>query len=157
MASNNAGKLNILQWNCRSIIPKINRLKALIAINSLDIFCLNETWLVDTKFFRIPSFNIIRKDRNDSFGGVLVGIREGIQFKYLNFSFHTQIEYLVVSVQDRGLNFHIVCLYIPPNASFSIFDLKAILDKVPSPFFVLGDLNAHNFAWGCEKMMVEVP
>lgn len=134
MASNNTKKLKILQWNCRSIIPKIDRLKALISVYNLDIICLNETWLIETKYFRIPSFNMVRKDRNNSFGGVLVGVREGIEFKYLNFSIHTQIEYLVVSITQNNFNFNIVCLYIPPNISFSVADIRNILDNVPSPF-----------------------
>lgn len=93
MASFKNSNLNILQWNCRSVIPKIDRLKALIANFDIDIFCLNETWLIDTKFFRILSFNIIRKDRNIAYGGVMIGIRENIEFKFLNFIVDSPIGY----------------------------------------------------------------
>lgn len=48
--------------------------------------------LEEAKSFRIPSFNIIRKDRNTSNGGVLIGIRENIEFKYLFFSIYSEIE-----------------------------------------------------------------
>jgi exonuclease III len=146
MASTNTNDVNILQWNCRSVIPKIDRLKALITSFDVDIFCLNETWLVESKFFRIPQFKIIRKDRNISYGGVLIGIRDNIEFKYLDLSLHSQIEYVAISIKNNGFVFSIICFYIPPNTCFSLTQIKNILNQIPSPFYILGDFNAHNIA-----------
>lgn len=151
MASFNPKKLQILQWNCRSIIQKIDRLKVLLTNFDIDVFCLNETWLGTAKFFRIPKYNIIRKDRDTSFGGVLIGIRDNIEFKYTNVSFQTQIEYVAVTIRKEIHEFSIICFYIPPNTNFSLSEIKSILNEIPSPFYISGDFNAHNFAWGSEK------
>lgn len=60
------------------------------------------------------------------------------------------IRQLAILVKHKGLEFSIVCLYIPPQAKFSLQNLRTILNNVPSPFYVLGDLNAHNLAWGSD-------
>lgn len=151
MAKFNFINLKILQWNCRSIIPKIDRLKAFITNHNLDIFCLNETWLEVSKSFRIPLFNIFRKDRNISYGSVLIGVRKNIEFKSLNLTSNSQIECVAVLVKYNDLQFSIVCIYIPPNVKFSVNDIKSVLENIPPPFYILGDLNAHNLAWGSDK------
>ena len=137
MATNNSNSLNILQWNCRSILNKIDRFKALIFNHNLDIFCLNETWLVDSKYFRIPQFKIIRKDRDVAYGGVLIGIRDNIEFKYLDLPVQSQIEYIAISIKKNAFVFSIICFYIPPNASFTLSQLKAILPQIPTPFLYI--------------------
>lgn len=151
MASKSSCTMNILQWNCHSIIPKFDRLKALLTNHNIDIFCLNETWLVESKFFRIPNFKIIRKDRATAYGGVLIGIHDNIEFNYLDLSLHSHIEYVAVSIKKDDFSFCVICIYIPPNTSFSLTQIKEILSNIPTPFYILGDLNAHNVAWGSER------
>lgn len=67
------------QWNCESILTKINDLQN--AIPNFDILALQETWLKENDNFLVSQYNIIRKDRVNSQGGVAFIIKSGIPFQ----------------------------------------------------------------------------
>ena len=39
-------------------------------------------------------------------------------------------------------------VYIPPNSSLSLTQLKHLADQLPTPFIIMGDFNGHNPLWG---------
>ena len=39
-------------------------------------------------------------------------------------------------------------VYIPPNSTLSLQQLKKLTDQLPSPFIIMGDFNGHNPLWG---------
>ena len=57
----NENGLRILQWNCHSILNKLDELK--IISDNYDIMIIIETWLKNHNKIYIPNFNIVRKDR----------------------------------------------------------------------------------------------
>lgn len=68
--------ITVLQWNCHSLKNKLDVFKFLIRNSDCDIFALCETWLSSEDEINFHDFNIIRQDRNDHYGGVLLGIKK---------------------------------------------------------------------------------
>lgn len=147
-SSTSSKSLKILQWNAHSVIPKLDRLKALLSKNNIDIFCICETWLVEEKFFRVPFYNILRKDRQQPYGGVMIGIRNGIEFKSISVPTSGSVECVGVSVKVNDKFVAILSTYIPPNGRCTLADLQNSLSQIKEPCFLLGDLNAHGISWG---------
>jgi len=138
--------LNILYTNCRSLYNKLDDLRCLTLQHLPHIICLCETWLDDTILdneLLIPSFVLVRRDRNRNGGGVAIYIHESIPFKII--SKHERIELLIIhlSLASNPLT----CLfYRPPSSNTSVLhDLEEALDVLPpsktSNILVLGDFN----------------
>ena len=68
--------ITVLQWNCRSLIPKLDSFKYLINSFNCDAFALNETWLDLNKDLNFNNFNIIRLDRTGRGGGGACGYQK---------------------------------------------------------------------------------
>ena len=85
--------ITVLQWNCRSIFPKLDSFKFLIHNINCDIFALCETWLSSEIDLVFHDFNVIRLDRTDRVGGgVLLGIRKCHSFYRVSLPSITGVE-----------------------------------------------------------------
>ena len=77
--------LNILSFNARSIINKIDELTVTIHNHKSDIVMVTERWLsenVPDEVLSIPGFTIGRNDRSTGRGGgVAIYIRDSLPFK----------------------------------------------------------------------------
>ena len=70
---------SILMTNARSIKNKLDELKLRINDKQPDLVIISETWLddsIDSSFLRVPQYVLIRKDRDQKGGGLLVYYRE---------------------------------------------------------------------------------
>lgn len=142
-------EISVLQWNCRSIVPKLDSLKILAHETKCEVFALCETWLPpNDDGLNFPNFNIITKNRDDSYGGVLLGIRHGLTFQRLNIPSQPGIEVVAIQVQIKNKCFSIASVYIPPKASVNRQQLKNIVEMMPEPRLILGDFNSHGTGWG---------
>lgn len=149
MECNNTQRaLSFLQWNARSIIRRLPGLNALLAEYEVDVFCICETWLTEANFLNIPGYHILRKDRSEPYGGVLIGVRHGIEFHSLPVTTSCPIEVVVCSIKVKDFTCSVLSVYIPPNCSFSAESMRQIINSVPQPCIILGDFNAHGVAWG---------
>ena len=45
---------------------------------------------------------------------------------------------------------NICSLYIPPSDEIDKNELKKLIDQLPRPFILLGDVNSPNTLWGCK-------
>ena len=67
--------LNIVYYNARSLLPKLDDLKGIIETESPDIICIVETWLssdiLDNEL-AVSNYQIFRRDRNRHGGGVMM-------------------------------------------------------------------------------------
>ena len=80
--------LNLLYLNARSILPKLDELRALCVDNSYDIICIVESWLSDVVAnteLNIPGFIIFRKDRNRHGGGIIAFVKNTLPCSILPF------------------------------------------------------------------------
>lgn len=80
MYNNNKESLRILQWNAKSILPRVTELSK--NFEGSNIILISETWLTAKKQFIIRGFDTVRKDRIDRMGGgVAILISNGVKYK----------------------------------------------------------------------------
>ena len=86
--SNSSSKcLNILYFNARSILPKLDELKIVAEENNPDIICITESGLcqeIPNAEVSVPGYFLYRNDRDRHGGGVLMYIKEHLQVKPLS-------------------------------------------------------------------------
>ena len=71
--------IKLICLNNRSLLPKLEEIRLLVAEIKLHVIGLVETWLsdsIDNQELAIPSYRLYRKDRNRAGGGVAVYVRE---------------------------------------------------------------------------------
>jgi len=67
--------LRILYFNAGSILPKLDELRTLCAMDSPDVVCIVETWLdgeICDQELVIDDYCVVRRDRNRHGGGVFM-------------------------------------------------------------------------------------
>lgn len=150
---NSKEKLNIpiLQWNCRSLKPKRDVLRVALKEANILVFALSETWLIDNSDFFIPNYNLVREERDEPYGGVMLGIRNRILFERIDLPKISPIECVACLIKYRSFKFSVMSLYIPPNVRISADQLSQLFRFLPEPCFVLGDFNAKGTKWGCSE------
>lgn len=139
----------VIQWNCRSIVPKKTDLIHIINKYSPVVIALNETWLKPNTIFRVPGYVCLRHDRSDGYGGVAILIKKAMPYKIIDFS---NIISYYNNVNITGIvvnNISIVSLYIPYSSSLVLSEINNILDCLSGPVLILGDFNSHHQSWGC--------
>ena len=74
--------MTILQWNARSRVAHAIELKHFISTSqiALDVICIQEAWLKKYLNFTLVGYNVIRRDREDGYGGVVTCIKTGIYY-----------------------------------------------------------------------------
>ena len=46
----------------------------------------------------------------------------------------------------------ICSVYLPPNRSVDVVELRQLVKQLPKPFMLLGDFNGHHAMWGCRDI-----
>ena len=155
----NSTSLRIVNWNGRSIHSKQLEFFEFAQRQNIDIAVITETWLRPNISFLHPNFCCVRLNRPSSAedvrgGGVLIAVRKGIKFNQISVATKT-IEAVGVSVSTDNRQIRIIAAYFPGSrrcSDWSHFrrDIRAMVDH-DDPFFVVGDFNARNRFWNCEK------
>ena len=142
--------ITVLQWNCRSIFPKLDSFKFLVHNITCDVFALCETWLSSDINLIFHDFNIVRLDRtNRQGGGVLLGIRKCHSFYRVTIPTITGVEVVACQIMIRGREISIASVYIPPNVELAaLHQLSSVAEVMPEPRLIVGDFNAHGTGWG---------
>ena len=147
-ASTESAYLSVLYFNARSIIPKLDELRALIEIHTPELICIVETWLCDSIAdieLGIPNYRLIRLDRNQHGGGVLIYAQASLVTDVL-VKGPQDFEFLVVRVNKNLYKFCIGVFYRPPSSTYQSFvDFCTFLETLNissfSNFVLLGDFN----------------
>lgn len=143
--------VRIIQWNCRGLLRNIDDIHELLEKSQPSIICLQETHLSSVHNNPFRKYNLYRKDRRSSLvssGGVAIVIPQSIPTKELKLK--TTLEAVAIRTHI-GIALTICSLYIPPTVSVTQNDLFRLIDELPVPFLLLGDLNAHNVLWGSAR------
>ncbi len=139
---------------CHVNIRSLSRAKYLAIKLSLakvyDIITVSETHLhtgITNDLFKLEGFHeMLRKDRDDGYGGVAVFIKDNINFKRLVKYERKDVEALWIQVNSIKGKILICCCYRPPNDQdfWNNFDevLNDIKGDIKGSLFVLGDINA---------------
>ena len=142
--------ITVLQWNCRSIIPKLDLFSHLINTYNCDAFALCETFLNSNNQPNFHDFNIIRRDRDSHGGGVLLGIKKCYSFFRIDLPSVSKIEVVAIQTNMNGKDLCLASIYIPPSVRIEQRHLTDISELLPAPFLILGDFNSHCSLWGSQ-------
>ena len=145
--------LNILYYNARSLLPKLDELSAIAEVERPDVICIVESWLsaeILNCEVSIESYEILRLDRNRHGGGLVMYIHNSLSAKVVLSG--DNVELLVVSVSPFNVSckFCISLFYRPPSSSLDIFDtlsfsLQSLDPSVYNCFVLTGDFNVDYF------------
>ena len=142
----------IIQWNCQGIKPNFDEISFFLNKHNPIAFFLQETFLKDSDKISFKQFNIfnhICATGEKATGGVSVLINRKIP---RNILLNTTLQATAVKVtMHRELT--ICFLYLPPSMPISLDKLDDLIKQLPSPFLILGDLNAHNHMWGSNRIV----
>ena len=146
-SSNN---FSILYFNARSISPKLDDLRAVVAAQNPSIICIVESWLsedISDLEMSIENYHLTRLDRNRHGGGILIYIHASLTWEVL-LRGANDLEFLSLSLTSSGsLSKHCVSvLYRPPSSPVSFFDNVCTTPQFLSPhrfssFVLVGDFN----------------
>ena len=141
--------MNILQWNLTSMNTNFNELKILIQENNPTCICLQETRHGD-KILKPPSGYKItqspKKRDDDHERGVAVLIRNNINYKIITLNTNLQ----AVATRIWMGKWYTVCSIYLPHIDVEKNDILNLLQQLPEPFLLLGDMNARHHLWGEE-------
>ena len=141
-------KHKIIQWNCRGLKPNYNEVSLFISEYNPSVFCFQETFLKPDDNISLRGFNIYNYIHTDCLrpsGGASMFVKSS--FPQRKIDLQTELQATAVSVTlDREIT--ICSVYIPPSFSLNSQHLDNLLQKLPSPYILLGDFNGHNILWG---------
>ena len=146
------GKENIIQWNCRGLFKNLDDVCELLHSNQPSVMCLQETHLNSKHTNFLNSYLVFRKDRDGctySSGGVAIVARKSLACHTIQLN--TVLEAVAIRVIIFNRLITVCSLYIPPDYHLLSSEFEALVDQLPEPFIVLGDLNAHNPLWGSSR------
>ena len=143
----------IIQWNMASYYSNFEELKVLIRDQcNPQVFCLQET-RHGTKTILPPSgYNCIQShpiNNEPSARGVCLLINKSINYKTLPLKISGNVEAVAARVWlDK---YYSICsIYLSPSLIIQEKDITEILDQLPQPYLLLGDMNARHSLWGEE-------
>ena len=141
--------------NARSIANKKNMTEQFLFEHGASIACFTETWLKDSNFPIISSFqnffDIFACNRTASKQGrgCLILMNKSLNGRLI---FTQSIEYHEILIVDAQLcsNIRIICLYRPPNGKYTILTqiVKIIYKFLTDRTIIVGDLNLPKYNWG---------
>ena len=142
----------ILQWNIRGLNPNYTSgLTPLLESTNPSIICLQETKL-PTDYSNIPgttipgytSLHYIFTGGDKACGGTSIYIKSNILHRSIPLI--TPLQAIACRVTlDKPTT--ICSIYLPPDSTPHINDLHNLIEQLPTPFYILGDFNAHNPLW----------
>jgi exonuclease III len=156
MKSNQINKLNIIQWNCNSMINKCDLLINFLNDFKPDIMMLNETKCtaeIANFNFDHPRYELMIKQRTKNpnhGGGVAIIIKKTLNFSESKEFNHLNEEFICVKLKINNSVCLIGTLYTPPNKELNK-DLFNQIKLKYKQFLIGGDLNSKLIKFGCNS------
>lgn len=146
-------KLNVLQWNCNSVVSHNGELEYLLMTHNINIAALSETQLNYFKSSLVKKFSIVRDDRLCRIGGVnvlLVG--KNIDYSVPKFDFpedfsENEINIVAIKLLFQYMTIILFSVYAPPNHNATGYMWSLFFNTFSHPLIILGDFNAHQTSW----------
>ena len=140
--------------NARSILNKLEDLKALVYEHSPDVIGITESWahteIMDAVLY-LPGYTMIRKDRcNQRGGGLLLYIEERIIFERLPETEY-EVESIWIQLKQKSGNTKLAIFYRPPDARRETTEkISQEIDQNTSncnKCVIIGDFNMPHVNW----------
>ena len=137
---------NILQWNINGLRGKITQLQCLLTKYNPHIITLQETKLPNEIKYENKRFTMYYKNRDGDGGGVAILINNNIPAKQL--MIQTPLEAVAATVYYQNIELTVCSLYLRPGEQLPRNEIINLLELLPSPFLILGDVNGKHHSWG---------
>ena len=109
--------MTLILWNCNSIRNKTYYLDTLVHEQDSLVIVLAEIHLhpqVSNHELKLSGYEIFRRDRPTTGGGILVAIRSIKGVQVINSFSETSEEMLILRLSVHGFSFCMVAYYLPP-------------------------------------------
>ena len=153
----NQHKLKTLTINFQSIRNKTADLELLINNEEPDIIAGSETWLnpnIYNSEILNNNYEIFRKDRQDSYGGVLLAIKSTLIAEEIKLESNHNIESIFCKISTPNSKQLIIgSVYRPPNSNIEYMtDLCNQLTNIEAEYknaviWIMGDFNLPDINW----------
>ena len=142
--------MTMLLWSCNGIRNKTHLLESLIKLHNYEIIVLTETNLaghIHNSELRLPSYEIIRRDRATAGGGVLIAIKRSKRLRLLLKWCSPTEEFIALKVGIANTTISLLAYYRPPN--YNCIDALAdwFEDSVEPNLILTGDFNLPELSW----------
>ena len=137
----------VIQWNIQSWRSNFCELKKLIQDFNPICLCLQETLMTDRSIFGPSRYNVYHSSRARADGherGTALLIRADTQSQNIDLNSSLQVVARRVWI---GRWYSICSLYLP-HSPVSENEILTLISQLPTPYIILGDMNARNELWG---------
>ena len=151
----NSQPLKVIVINFQSIKNKKEEVMNLIEQADPSIIMGTETWLTPSicsaEIFP-PNYEVIRKDRNDGYGGVLLAIKKDFVIDAMDIDTTSKVVFAKLQL-GKNLTLIIGSAYRPPSSNDTYMDqLCDTIQKIQQDhknvvFWIGGDLNLPDIHW----------
>ena len=141
---------NIIYYNARSLLPKMDELAAIVEAQSPDLICIVETWLspeVSSSEISLSGYQVCCEDRDRHGGGVLIYLKDVYHFSPVPTPTRG-LELLILILQHNILptRLCVSVFYRPPSSDSSLIEeLSTYLESINCAqfknFIIIGDFN----------------
>ena len=134
--------------NIRGLLNKIDEMRTIVTECNFDVIGICETFLDDDvadNEICIEGYTIVKKNRNRHGGGVILYIKEGIQYTEITDLAGLDVEGVWANIQCDKQHLALGIMYRPPSSNNAY--LKSMLDQIDNVFsyneniILMGDLN----------------
>lgn len=139
--------LKVLKWNCASVRARKDELLKIIDEHRPQVVVLSETCLTAEIAFNLQGYNIARKDRINSHGGVLIACATNLRATRISITTNSERVACRIEV-DQHIALNIASIYFPPSFAVSRTGMDNLIQQIDPPRLLVGDFNAHGQQWG---------
>ena len=137
----------IIQWNCNGIKARIKLGELQRIINNYNpwCLCLQHTGNHNTniKNYKLASQSI----GNNNELGTSIYVHNEVIYDNINVT-RSEFQYSATALKlSDGTKFSVLNTYNQPLFNYRFNDLKEIINGIPKPILLVGDMNAHNPIW----------
>jgi len=139
---------NIIQWNIQSYKTKFSELKCILKRYQPICVCLQETMLNNNQHYSPSGYSLtksdpVRDDGHERGTAILVNNH----FNYKTIDLQTNLQACAIRLISEKT--YTICSLYLPFVDVNKQEIDHLLDQLPEPFLLLGDMNAKSPQWGC--------
>ena len=138
---------DIVQWIIRGLRANFEELRLLCNQYNPQVVAVKECQLRKDKSINLTVFSGITKNSpgDNATGGVTLYNNKSDLFSEIEL--HTDLQAIAVRVSAKK-TLTVCNVYLPPSLDVNFSDLERLIEQLPAPFVLVGDLNAHSPLWG---------
>ena len=131
----------------RGLRANFEELRLLCNQYNPQVVALQKCQLQKDKIINLTGFSGITKSSSgdNATGGVTLYINKSALFSEIKLD--TELQAVAVRVSAKK-TFTVCNIYLPLSLDVNFSDLEHLIQQLPDPFVLVGDLNAHSPLWG---------